>query len=89
VRFTFIDAEKKATWPVRPMCRVLRVSPAGYYARRKRPESAHSREDERLGALVSAAHARGRETYGSPRIRAALAAQGVRIGRKRGDPTDG
>jgi transposase InsO family protein len=82
VKFTFIEAEK-ATWPVRPMCRALRVSPAGFYAWRGRPESARQREDRRLGVLVRAAHARSRETYGSPRIHAVLAAQGVRVSRKR------
>ena len=82
MRFTFIDAEK-ATWPVRVMCRVLLVSPAGYYAWRKRPESARARENRRLAVLVRAAHEKGRQTYGSPRVHAALAADGVRVSRKR------
>jgi transposase InsO family protein len=82
VKFAFIEAEK-ATWPIRPMCRALRVSPSGYYAWLERPESARRREDQRLGVLVRAAHARSRETYGSPRIHAALAAQGIHLSRKR------
>jgi putative transposase len=82
VRFTFIEAEK-ATWPVSMMCRVLRVSPAGFYAWRKRPESTRAREDRRLAVLVHAAHEKGRQAYGSPRVHAALAADGVRVSRKR------
>jgi len=82
VKFVFIEAEK-AHYPVRVMCRTLEVSPSGYYAWRDRPPSAHEREDERLGVLVQEAHARSRETYGSPRVHAELAAQGVRVSRKR------
>jgi transposase InsO family protein len=82
VKFAFIDAEK-ATWPVRPMCRALGVSPSGYYAWKTRPPSERAREDARLGVLVEEAHARSRRTYGSPRIHAELAAHGERVSRKR------
>ena len=82
MRFTFIDAER-ATWPVRVMCRVLLVSAAGFDAWRKRPESARARENRRLAVLVRAAHEKGRQVYGSPRVHAALAADGVRVSRKR------
>lgn len=65
------------------MCRLLEVSPAGFYSWLKRPESQHDRDDRRLAMLVRAAHETGRRTYGSPRIHAAMAASGVRISRKR------
>ena len=77
MRFAFIRTEK-ATWPVTVMCRVLRVSPSGFYAWRKRPESAHDREDVRLGVLIEEAHVRSRATYGSPRVHAVLRSKGLR-----------
>lgn len=82
MKFAFIDAER-AAWPVRPMCRVLRVSPAGYYAWRSRPESTHAREDRRLGVLVKEAHARSRAIYGSPRVHKKMRGAGEVVGRKR------
>lgn len=82
MRFRFIDAEK-ATWPVRVLCRALRVSPSGYYAWKARPEPARAREDRRLGVLARAAHEQSRGTYGSPRVHAELRAQGLHVSRKR------
>jgi len=82
MKFAFID-EEKATWPVRPMCRVLEVSPAGYYAWRSRPESERATEDRKLGVLVDESYARSRTTYGSPRVHADLKAGGVKVSRKR------
>jgi len=82
MKFAFIDAEK-ATWPVRPMCRVLEVSPAGYYAWRSRPESVRTTEDRKLGVLVDESYAKSRTTYGSPRVHADLKARGVKVSRKR------
>jgi transposase InsO family protein len=77
-----IEAEK-AVCTIAAGCRALEVSKAGFYAWRRRPESAHEREDRRLGVLVQEAHERSRRTYGSPRVHAELAAQSVRISRKR------
>jgi transposase InsO family protein len=55
-------------YPIRMMCRVLEVSRAGYYAWRRRPESARSRQDRGLIVEVRAIHERTRKSYGSPRI---------------------
>jgi transposase InsO family protein len=61
----------------------LGVTPAGYYAWRGRPESAHAAQDrqltQRLGTLYQA-HA-GR--YGSPRLHQELREQGCRVSRRR------
>jgi putative transposase len=65
------------------MCRVLGVSASGYYARLKRPRSAHARADTELSARIAAIHQRSRATYGAPRIHAELAAEGIQVGRKR------
>lgn len=73
----------QGAFPVRLMCRVLAVAPAGYYAWRRRTPSAHAQADAALGAQVRAAHQQSRGTYGAPRVHADLRAAGVRIGRKR------
>jgi putative transposase len=65
------------------MCRVLGVSPGGYYARLKRPPSARARADGELSAKIAAIHNRSRATYGAPRIHAELKEQGMRVGCKR------
>ncbi len=68
---------------VATMCRVLGVSPSGYYAWRKRPASERAQEDQRLLRQIRTAHAASRGTYGAPRIHAELRANGVAVGRKR------
>jgi len=65
------------------MCRVLGVSPGGYYARRARPPSARARADAALSVRIAEIHRRSRQTYGVPRIYAELRAQSLRVGRKR------
>ena len=62
---------------------MLGVSRAGYYDWLGRPESNREREDRRLGVLVRESHERSRNTYGSPRVQADLAAQGEHVSRKR------
>ena len=65
------------------MCRVLGVSPGGYYARLKRPPSLRARADVELSARIVAIHHHSRATYGAPRIHAELAEHGIRVGCKR------
>jgi putative transposase len=65
------------------MCRVLGVSTSGYYAWRARPPSVRAVWDAALTKRLKAIHRDSRETYGAPRIRAELAEQGIRVGRKR------
>ena len=82
MRFRFIRAEK-ATYPVRVLCRVLRVSTSGFYAWCRRAPSARAREDAALKVEIRAAHAASKKTYGSPRILEDLKANGRQVGRKR------
>jgi transposase InsO family protein len=82
VRLAFIEAEK-ACFPVKALCRALRVTRSGFYAWRRRPESQRAREDRRLRVLIREAHEVSRKTYGSPRIHAELAAKDEHVGRKR------
>lgn len=65
------------------MCRVLEVSPSGYYAARRRQESQRIQDDRRLLVEVKAVHARSKGRYGSPRIYRALRAKDVRCSENR------
>jgi putative transposase len=65
------------------MCRALAVSAAGSYAWRARPESPRSIQARTLLSAIRVVHQESRETYGSPRIWAALVKQGHHIGEHR------
>jgi putative transposase len=65
------------------MCRALEVSPSGFYAARDRAPSRRTQSDAKLAAQIRAIHDDSRGTYGMPRIHAELAADGVRVGKKR------
>jgi transposase InsO family protein len=68
---------------LRLMCRVLEVSPSGYYASLKRPPSWHALIDEVLMARVRIIHAESGETYGAPRVHLELQAEGLPASQKR------
>jgi transposase InsO family protein len=82
VRFRFIAAEK-AHHSLTVLCRCLRVTRSGFYAWRRRPESAHAQQDRRLKVLVRASFDASKQRYGSPRIQRDLLAQQERVSRKR------
>ena len=73
----------QATFPIALMARVLGVSRAGYHAWLKRPSSDRAVADAALLQRIRAVHASSRETYGAPRVHAALRATGQHHGRKR------
>jgi putative transposase len=77
VKYRFID-EHRSQWPVRLMCRVLRVSPGGFYTWRDRPASARQQRREVLTREIEAIHQEFKERYGSPRIHEELQARGQR-----------
>ncbi len=58
------------------MCKVLSVSSSGYYDWCKRPPSERQQANEKLLAAIRREHEASRQTYGSPRIYAALKRQG-------------
>jgi putative transposase len=78
-----VIARHRGEFPVRLMCRVLEVSPAGYYASRRRPTSWHTVVDELLLAHVRVAHEASDKTYGRPRIHRELQAEGLPVSPKR------
>jgi transposase InsO family protein len=65
------------------MCRVLAVAPSGYYAWRRLGPTARALADERLMVRIHASFDRSAETYGAPRVRRDLRAEGLRVGQKR------
>ena len=74
----------QAHYPVRVMCRLLKVSPSGFYAWDGRALSARAREDIGLTALIHAIHRRSKGAYGAPSIQAELADDhDVHVGCKR------
>lgn len=77
MRYRFIDAER-AHYPVRILCRVLRVAASGYYASCARAPSACALRQQALTQRIRAIHAASRDTYGAPRVHAELIAQGER-----------
>jgi len=73
----------QADFPVRTLCRVLQVSPSGFYAWLDRPPSQRSLEDAVLTERIRAIHVASDEIYGSPNIHAELRDEGTHVGRKR------
>lgn len=76
-------SDNQAQYPVATMCRVLGVSPSGYYAWVSRPMSRRANEDADLVKVIREAHAASKGTYGVPRIHADLVARNIPVGRKR------
>lgn len=54
------------------MCRILEVSPSGYYTWLKRPESPRKVREQKIAAEIEKIHQGSRKTYGSPRIQRIL-----------------
>ena len=76
-------AEHEGEFRIERMCQVLGVGRSGYYAWRSRPTSLRAQANEALLVKIQAEFQISRETYGSPRIHAALQRQEVKCGRKR------
>lgn len=70
-------------YPAKLLCRALGVSRSGFYDWLHARPSARMREDACLKVLITAVHRQTRETYGVPRIKRELAAQGYEVGRDR------
>lgn len=82
MKYQFI-ADHREEFEITVMCRVLAVSRSGYYAWRNRPTSARKMADQELSQHIKQIHDHSRQTYGSPRIQAELAENGVNCGCKR------
>ena len=73
----------RAIFPLAAMCRVLGLSPSGYYDWLQRPPSARARRDAELKGRILAKWIESEKIYGCPRIHAALREEGERVSRKR------
>ena len=80
--FRFIE-DHRDDYPVRLMCTVLKVSPAGYYAWRNRPLSERAKSNATLLAAIRQVHHDSSGRYGSPRVHAVLRKQGRSTSRGR------
>jgi putative transposase len=82
MRFRFIE-DRRADYPVRILCDVLEVSPAGYYCWRSRPESRRSTANRQLVNDIKRVYRDAYGRYGSPRIHIELKAEGRGVSRGR------
>jgi putative transposase len=82
MKFRIIE-DQREMFPVRVLCDVLGVSPAGYYAWRRRPESFRKAANRILLAEIRRLHIVHRGRYGAPRIHVALRDVGHKASRGR------
>jgi transposase InsO family protein len=82
--FAFVDTQK-ADFPVRTLCRVCKVSPSGFYAWAARiaagPGPAAVAREIAAGHIARVHH-NSRRRYGSPRVTAQLAREGITVNHK-------
>lgn len=69
--------------PITALCGAFGVSRSGYHRWRTARPTARACEDARLTVQLQAVHAQSRQTYGRPRLHAALHQRGERISAKR------
>lgn len=67
MRYAFIERHR-ALWPVRTMCRVIQVSPSGFYDWVERKPSRRAQANQILKARIQESFHGSDQTYGSPRI---------------------
>jgi putative transposase len=77
---TFIDAHKDR-WGVEPICRVLQIAPATYYAATRRPRSARQVRDEDLKTAIQRIWTEHHRVYGADKVWAQLNREGVCVAR--------
>jgi putative transposase len=68
---------------VTSLCRRYHVTPAGFYAWRRREESAHAKQNRVLTTEIARLFATHKERYGSPRLYRLLLSAGWSVSRRR------
>lgn len=82
--YRHISAERAhCAFPVSLMCELLGVSESGYFAWSRRPPSDRELSDAWLTERIRRIHGASGGRYGSPRVHAMLAREGIGVGRKR------
>lgn len=76
MKHAFIESQR-GHHSVNTLCRLLHISPSGYYAARSRPPSAREARQSSLTTKIREVHLASRETYGAPRVHAELSVQGI------------
>jgi len=78
----FIDGHRDR-WGVEPICRVLQVAPATYYAARSRPPSARALRDAQLKVEITRVYKENFSVYGARKVWRQLGREGIAVGRDR------
>lgn len=73
----------QADFPLRSLCRVLRVSTSGYYDWVGRAPGPRAQANAALAQRIAEVHRASDATYGAPRIHAELVDEGMAIGHNR------
>jgi putative transposase len=79
VKYAFIR-DSGLPYPIARQCSALEVSMSGYYAWRRRGETARRREDARLLERIREVHLKSRATYGVKRVHEELRGAGETVG---------
>lgn len=79
MKFSFI-AKHRGIWPVAWICGALGVSRSGFHAWLTRAPSQRSRDDEKIGARITASHIGSYRTYGARRVWHDILAEGYQCG---------
>jgi len=73
----------KETYALDALLGTFEVSKSGFYAHGQKAQRARQQKDQELIKMIRPIFAQSRQTYGSPRLCAALRAQGVQCGKNR------
>src|SRR3569623_2077803 len=67
MKYRMIERCREA-FPIRLMCRCLKISPCGYYAWLERPPSARAQDNQRLLTRIETLHRDSAGVFDSPRM---------------------
>lgn len=83
MKYQFIEDHRNSGMRIRTMCKVLSVSPSGYYTWSQHPKSQREASNNQLLEKIRDIHRESKSTYGSPRITLELHSRGEQYGKNR------